>query len=632
MAAFSAKLEELFKNHWYAVTLGILCFPFFCFMLGSLGFLIKIPLTKWHGVAAFLLTTGVVWYLSESKKVFSINLAWVLGILLACILFSSFSCDRTWDGKSYHKPTTVFLADGWNPVWQENLREFTDANDITWWEHLTHAHHFAKGVYTASAVLYLMTGNMDSGDYINVVFIFAVFAVSLVVFRQWLKLRKTDAVIASILTAANPIAISNLHNGHVDGMLGSTLILFVLSGIAYLKTGSRQWIPLMLLTAIFGCNIKFTAVPYFGVVGVIYSLAFLVDQLKKDASCAREFRRPTTVAWFSVMFGILFAVLLLGVHPYITNTLKYSSPFYPLHSLNQAEFPAEDIMSGCYQMDDFREATSIQRFIFSYLIAQPSGLAQIDHFTIKVMDVGGTPAIGHVGGFGWIFGLCLIFTFGLLFFLWGSDRWLVLLAIAASIAVQPHNWFARFVPQMWFIPIFVFACIRMDTYQYPRLERRSSYFMGGLAFLLLLLPLHCFYDICTRSLYSLQFDRQLESYITEHPGGTVIICSPNDKGTFSPVRTWDKYAFYLSRLLQDNGIIATVVANEEYLGIDEIAAHRQIYHRYNLYCISEMPVNEKTYAEISLIMAGADKSKIPVSLWQTAKLRVWQLKKVWIGE
>lgn len=646
MSHIIAKTENLFKNHWYAITLGILCFPFFCFVLGSLGFFVKIPLTKWHGVAAILLTAGVVKYISPSWKIFAGRFGGVLGILLACILFSSFSIDRLWDGRSYHKPATFFLADGWNPFWQENLHEYTAENNIPWWEHLTHVHHFPKALWISSAITYLMTGNVHAGDYINPALMLAVFAVSLYAFRFWLSLRKWEALLAAALVALNPISIANLHSGYVDGPLGSALVIFLLAGTLWLKTAESRWIPTLLITAIYGCNLKHTAIPYFGMAGVVYSLAVLWNgRNNRHGDGVHTENRPSLsiASWFSVMFGILFSVLLLGFHPYITNTLEYTSPFYPLHTLDQENSPVEDIMSSCYHSEDFSTASPVQRFVYSHITGQPVPLKNCDYFTTTVSRIGNFPwssdsfrngfTSSDLNGFSWIFGLCLGLSFPALFFVRGKDRWLLLAAIGITILIQPHSWCARFVPQLWLFPILVFAFIRADVYALPWLERRTRWLFGILSFALLAFCFARLYDVCSATLYEMQFDRQAEEFIREHPGGVIITCLPQDDGSFLPPKLlFHNFEYYSRRTMQDIGVEVKVFSQCDNNRLDHLAKRGQWFYRYQLYCLPDALPEKKTVDRLSLHMAGSMKSKIPASLYQTAKLRLRQLKNAWLGE
>ncbi len=637
MAAFFAKLEDLFKNHWYAVTLGILCFPFFCFVLGSLGFLVKIPLTKWHGVAAFLLTTGVVWYLSPTKKVFAWRLAAFFGIQFLLLLTSSLHTDHAWDSNSYHKPAVVFLAEGWNPVWQENLADYLDTQHVGWWWHLTHAHHFPKGLWIVTAILYLMTGNINLGDYVTPAFMLALFPIAFTVLDRWLSLRKWETLAAAAIISLNPITIALCFTGMVDGILASTLAMFLLCGIMYLKTGERQWIPWIQISAIFGCMMKHTGPVYFGVIGIIYSLVVLWKyfQLWRGKPVDRnQWMRVSFRGWFSVMFGIFFAVLVLGFHPYVTNTYYYSSPFYPTHSFDKEKYPVEDIMAEFYNAKEFRDASVFQRFVFSHIISLPIMRFTGTTYEYPISKIG---TFVHVpleitNGFSWFFGLAFAVSLGLLFFVRGADRWLILVALAASVAVQPHSWWARFVPQLWLFPILVFCFIRAETWPVAWVEKRMRWLLYIPAGMLLGLVLFSAADTVMTTLNQTSLDRRVENIIRENPGGVVVVCTPDAQGNLLPPSVRRMFQFSTEKNFRAAGMDVEVIGDANHPGVEELIGRGMFCRRWTLYSMPNVEFSPKNYRDIDLEVLGAKKSEIPASLWQTAKLRAWQLKKAWIGE
>ncbi len=633
MAASFAKLEGLFKNHWYAVTLGILCFPFFCFMLGSLGFLVKIPLTKWHGVAALAMTVGVIGYLSPTKKVFMGRFAAFVGLQLFLLLTSSLHTDVDIDTNSYHKPAAYLLAGGWNPVWQENLHDYLSEHHITWWGHLSHARYFPKSLWIVTAVLYLMTGNISLGDYVNTAFMAALFPVALAALARWLSLRKWENVLAAALITLNPIAIRHCFSGHVDGLLGTSLAIFLLSALMWLKTDQRRWIPLLMIPAIFGCLLKHSAPIYFGAIGAVYSLPVLwkcLQSWRGKPAVVKQWMRVSFRGWFAVMFGIFFAVLVLGFHPYVTNTWYHSSPFYPLHSFNQQLHPVEKPMDVCYAIDEFRDASTLQRFIFSHLLTMQSWTGEEAVYAYPISKIGLLPnqPDASFSGFTWIFSMAFATSLGLLFFVRGTDRWLILTAIVLSIVTQPHSWWARLIPQLWLFPILIFCFILSDVRLNTWVGTRIRWLLGIQVGLLLILIAYCLGDTSITMLNRVQLEREQETYIRENPDGVLIACIPEGQGwSVQPM-----FHFFTKMKFRDAGIEVEVISDKNHPGLEELIGRGEIYSWFALYCLPDAEYSPKTYDEVAVENRGASKSKIPASLWQTAKLRAWQLKKAWIGE
>lgn len=644
MQEIFARLEKIFRDHWYVVTLGILCFPFFCFVLGSLGFLVKIPLTKWHGVAAFFITVAVIWRLSPTQKCFAGRLAAVMGILLISLLFSSFTVNFGPDPRTYHKPAAYFMADGWNPVWQENLEEYLHDRNIEFWPHLTHAHHFSKGQWIVVAITYLMTGNIDAGDYVNVVFLFAVFSVGYVTLRDWLGVRRWEALLAAMVISLSPYTIVALQLGFMDGILGNAWLIFFFGCLMWLKTTDRKWIPLVMLAAIFCCNVKFTAVAHCGVAGMIFSLPVLWNtlcRLRRWNFAWNGFAEVPPGHWFSAMFGIFLMVLILGWHPYITNTYTYHHPFYPVMSSDKEKFPVEDICSVLYRQHDFRNASPLQRFVFSYFLAQPCVSADkpADYlFPCRVSELLKFPSIPMPGtvelnGFQWIFGLALLVSLVLLFFVRGGEKWLAVSVFAAMLLVQPHAWFARFLPFFWAFPILIFCMIRVEAYPYPWLNRRTACLCGILTFMLLAQGMAGFGYKTARILIKPQIDLAFDQFINEHPGGKIVVCflAPGDMATTAVLTAEEVcFSYYIQRTLAERGV--DVEVTEDAKMIENLMPRGRIFYQESLYCLPDAEPKAKKYEDLGLAERGVDVRKIPASLWQTVKLRAWQMKNVWIGE
>ncbi|MDO4583345.1 MAG: hypothetical protein Q4D62_04500 [Planctomycetia bacterium] len=275
------KISQIPEKYWYPICLGSLAFPFFCFLLGSLGFLIGIPLTKWHGVVALLMAVGVLWKLSPGRKVFVVNLLVVVGLWLGCLGMASLSRDRTYDGMVYHKPGAILMAEGWNPVWQADLSSFMI--DKGWSPEnirYSHAAYFPKGQWVIVGVTYLLTGILDAGDYVNLLLILVSVVLFYHLLKEWLEISPTFALVGAFLLAFNVIALEEINSGMIDGNMGLCFLLFLLSSIVWLKTGEKKWLPVVLGTAIYGCTLKHTAPVYFGLAGMLYSVPMMWEWVK----------------------------------------------------------------------------------------------------------------------------------------------------------------------------------------------------------------------------------------------------------------------------------------------------------------------------------------------------------------
>lgn len=156
-----------------------------------------------------------------------------------------------------------------------------------------------------------------------------------------------------------------------------------LSTLAWIKTNDRKWIPFIFISAVYGCLLKFTGPVYMIMIASVFSHPFIWrivksvfihyrlnsqwfhfnwSELTKDVPF--DFQVIILLKWVGVLSTIAITVALLGIHPYVTNFYYYSSPIYPLHSLNPQKYPVEPILNNYYSYRmDFREASVLQRHI-----------------------------------------------------------------------------------------------------------------------------------------------------------------------------------------------------------------------------------------------------------------------------
>ena len=371
----------------YALLLVL--FPFFCFALGSLGFLAGLALTKWYAVLALLLTLVALKFRSQNWKEFGIKTLLFVLLQLAFMTIGALHTDDLCDSRIYHKPAAILMADGWNPVWEPDVTKFYERNGIDPESLKTsHLQYFPKGQWVVCGILYLATGNVDAGDYVDYAFMFALAILTYCALREWLGTSQWLAALASVTISLNPIAIMSLTNAHIDGLLGESLLMFLLASACFLKKGQKRWIPWILIPAVYGCSLKHTGPAYFGVAGLVLTIPLLWAAIR---------RKPGTSAppvglkdWLKLMIPIPFAVLILCVNPFVTNTVNHTSPFYPLHSFDRANHPVVDTVADCYTMEDFKEAGPLRRFVYSYLLGQPSRCMNTGTLDYKIHEIGKT--------------------------------------------------------------------------------------------------------------------------------------------------------------------------------------------------------------------------------------------------
>ena len=614
---FSERLLE------YALLLVL--FPFFCFVLGSLGFLAGLALTKWHSALALILTLVILKLLTPSWKEFGIKTSIFFLLQLGFMAIGALHSDDMCDSRIYHKPAAILMADGWNPVWEPDVTKFYERNEIDPQSLKTsHLQYFPKGQWIVCGILYLATGNVDSGDYVDYVFMFALTILTYCALREWLGTGKWIAILAALTISLNPIAIMSLTNGHIDGLLGESLLIFLLASACYLKNGQKRWIPWILISAIYGCSLKHTGPVYLGVAGFVLTIPLLWRAIRRKTASSEN--AVGLKDWLKLMIPIPFAVLILCANPFVTSTVNHTSPFYPLHSFDRANHPVIDTVEDCYTIEDFKDAGILRRFIYSYIIGSPSKCMNTETLDYKIHELGTinfNDSFVELNAFGWIFGLEFLFSIFLLIFVSRktSDFW-VLLALLTTVLIQPHSWWARFVPQFWAFPTLAFLVALSDWQGIHPLESRLKWTLVVLLGALCIQGFLTFSYKNLRMLAFIQLEQRMEMSMHSSQKRVLAVCTMDEyrhgKMLFLPT-----YNFYLSRNIQD-GHFSDVSVFQSNHGWQPLPGKPLIYYNGMLLCNPDDPIGNYDFNEVELDKKDVSIKAIPSSILWRLKQRLRQ--------
>lgn len=618
------KISVYLENNWHILLLGILLFPFYCFFLGNSGFFFKIPLSKWHAAAAFILMIASVYKLSIDKASRISNIAFSIVALSFFMLIGSISNDFMYDSMSYHKTAAYFLADGWNPVWHENLYAYCINNDIPYWQHLSHAHFFPNGQWTMNAICYLISGNINLGDFNNIIWAIAVLVISYQAFTKTWGLSPLWGFAIAFVMASNPVVLSELNCGYIDGLLSCTLIVFLLSCASWIKTGKRYWVYFILISVVFGVNLKFTGLVYFAIAGFVLSLPVIYQFIRYVFNRSTDwlnYRMISFKQWFIVVLIAASSVVLTGMHPYATNTYHYTSPFYFLHSFNPQKYPTQNILP---MPGDYGNTNKFQRFWQTYIVGMEDRACQMHITTSKIDLYHGE----YSSPFGRIWTIALILTAPIALILINNlDDFLLLLALIATVLIQPHLWMPRFVPQFWYFP-FIILAITMGTQQ-ARIKRRISWVLAAL--LIGIIPMNC-YDIAqtiTSSITAVQNERNFIDYIQTRQDGYIVAGwgKREDQKLTSILYPIDYFIYYSNRWLNECGCQNNIPYQPD--GDLQYAQRAIVHPAQNITLIYCSPTAEKGYKTIAGLQDASKNQNFFDNLAWIAKLRIHQLCNAW---
>lgn len=414
------------------------------------------------GILFSMIYASITIYKSETKhKLLTsilINISFIVIVFLLIFINGKFY-DLSWDGQWYHQEAIIKLQEGWNPIYDKPLNETPFGSGI--W-----INHYTKGPWYFSASVYDLFGNIEYGKVANIILIAASFLLTYSLMLK-LKISKFWSGIVAILAALNPVAANQIFSYYVDGQLASlfliVLVLFISNQISYSRTKNL----VIIFSLILMINIKFTALVYALIICTLPIIIELYDLVfvQKVYSVKRLFYLVLKKKiLYSIILGFIFGVVIVGASSYIGNTIHNKNPFYPISGEGKV-----DIMTTNTPIS-LKDKLPIEQFYLSIFSESMNSIT--DDLKIKFplrITTAEWDVIwaedARIGGFGPLFGAIFILTSAgiLLWYRSFKDKigLLVFLLISLSVMVNPEPWWARYIPQLWLIPIlFVVLLIR----------------------------------------------------------------------------------------------------------------------------------------------------------------------------
>ncbi len=461
----NASLSVAIRGSLFPFGLAMFLFPLLCIFLGAAGFLLGISLTKWHLFAALPLA-GIVIHLSCGGKTGKAMVLFGLFLLANVLLLALFSLPfyDEGDGVAYHKPAAILMADGWNPVRDpENTRLFdgsidpANANDgysrgPVWWS--------PKAQWIFGAELYLATGNMDVGSCANGVYALVSFAIAYWGLSVLFRLSGFERLLAAFVIAANTTVVIQATSGMIDTQMGSLMTILLFSLASYAKTRDERFLPFIVCGIPLTCNVKTTGVVYAGIAVFLFVVPMAWTAWRKGE---RQDRRM-----LASIGAALLLTLVIGVNPYLTNTISHSNPLHPYAASGRNDPIRSEYIDPPGSI--FHGTNGLQRFVVSYLLAQPATICGKPTGAFEIIPgrtfFGGYQydlVYAEICAFGPLFAVGLAASLVLLFFMSHRYGWWILLVVAATVFVQPHSYIGRYVPQLWLVPPVVLCAIRSKS-------------------------------------------------------------------------------------------------------------------------------------------------------------------------
>jgi hypothetical protein len=263
----------------------------------------------------------------------------------------------------------------------------------------------------------------------------------------------------TLLVLANPVLINQILNYYVDGLIYVNFALVCVIAACAIVEKKYYWYALLCVAAILLVNTKFTGAPYFVLISVCAALYIAIF---------RRFREAVRFSLFTFA-SFLIATLLFGYDSYVKNALEDGHPLYPLYGTG-----AVDIMTREYPVGLHELSAPLKFFasIFSVVSIRAVDLVQLRlPFVLNSSEELTNSAVYDIrlSGFGfWFSGIFIVAIAALAYaafsrkadFRKGLGVFLVV-ALLATVAIHPEAWWARYVPQLWLLPVLAIVLLRL---------------------------------------------------------------------------------------------------------------------------------------------------------------------------
>ncbi len=425
-------------------------------VVASILFWVNVGISQWHFPVSFILTALFYFYFAkhhyQETRTFFISFCLCIGIIIVSILIALSFYDLSYDGQTYHMETIALLKNGWIPF--GNL--LPQKNEL-----YLYINHYPKGFEIPQSAIYSFVGRIEAGKSTNLILLVATFCVGLSFLLKVNKLPAYKNILICLFAVGNPVILNQLISTYVDGSMALLILAFLITSVTVVKRPSLENLILLGSIIVITANLKFNSLVYI----VILAAALLVWVVftKNKVLLRRVF--------YSIMFSGSIAVLLVGFHPYLMNTIDFKHPFYPLMGDDSVDIITNNIPKSLDNM------SSTGRFFTSFFAHTDNMMNDHDRdakikipFTLNKVDILSAGKVDtRVAGFGPLFsGIFILSLLLFIVFLWRfknlytkKSLFYILLVLLFSILIMPDSWWARYVPQLWFIPVIFLLSIEL---------------------------------------------------------------------------------------------------------------------------------------------------------------------------
>lgn len=450
------------KNICLNWSISILSGLFLLFMLTILGFIFKVPIIGIYLPLACLATIFLIIYFTIKDNVKNLTRSLLAQFLILGDFFlivgvlCYFIPDISFDGTTYHQAMMILMKWGLNPFY-DRVHDFAMNQKYVFTTSIPYIQHFLKFFEIIGTNIYVLFGKIELTKITNYIFLLIAFCYSFYTFKN-LNLSNLKSTFFAILFVYNPVCVCQMLSNYVDGVFYYAFLILIFSLINYVKGFDKnKSLAVILMSAVIFANIKLTGMFTVVIILTAFLLAFKSKELLKVSIVA------------------LVLILVTGINPYFTNLADGKNPFYPIikDSITDAN---KEYMGSSYP-PGFEKMNRVQKFLFSTFAVSdnispliPSGKVPRLKIPFTISgDYSFYSEATRLAGFGYFFSGILVSALILCIFLRFEDKedkklfFVIMSILAISILGNHEAWWARFVPQFWALPFFIFLFLFKNT-------------------------------------------------------------------------------------------------------------------------------------------------------------------------
>jgi hypothetical protein len=428
-------------NHLYAISVFLFLLPSIVMVLTHASWFLGIEIGAWIFIISLILSAGII-FLLEKQPIRANITGLFVGLILTwgSIYVSGQFFDCSFDGQWYHQDAIILISEGWNPIWDNPIAD-VDASGLN----ANYVNHYPKASWAIQAVLFRLTGNIESGKSIQFLYWLSLMFLLTHFLRARLSFSWMKTTLLVLFVSLSTVSLGQVHSFYVDGLLYSLFGIFLvfLIDFVYFKKPTGWLLIFAFLVLV---NIKFTGLVYGGVLmlgATIWVIAQQKSLLKRS------------IARFAL--AVVIGVGIIGYPTYVRNTLSKGHPLFPIMGkknegkmIAEVQYPLDFFKKnrvqkfvaahGSIPIYTDHDHASVRKPLFNTRLIQDSIPYFKNHQPVTMSPFG--PFEGEL----WVLFIPIL----LLFFIRKQpvELYVLLVVLIGSLWIQPEFWNLRYAPQL----------------------------------------------------------------------------------------------------------------------------------------------------------------------------------------